>query len=107
MVLDYSTDELIAVIKRVLDGEKGRTVSLDTKIPYHTLMKWVTQRKHGIVRTLRRRASSLRLTPEAEAHLFGWIIGPQHVGHPAWRHEIIYKASIISAQTTGETVGGG
>jgi hypothetical protein len=107
MPLSYTNDALNAAVQRVLSGERGRAVSSAMKIPYRTLMKWVAQGKLGIARVPRRRGPAPLLPEDAESHLVDWVIGRQHVGHPASRHEIIYKAGTISALTTGQTVGSG
>lgn len=87
----------------LLDCEMVQDASLDTKIAFRMEMKWIVQGKHRIVRTSRTVGSA---SIEAKDHLLDCVIGCFHVGHPVRRQNIILKANIISAQTTGQTSGG-
>ncbi|KAG6587025.1 uncharacterized protein IUM83_02774 [Phytophthora cinnamomi] len=89
---DYTKSKLNSAVERVVAGEKAKTVSMSTKIPFRTLIKWVGKRKKGESMESQRRGPQPRLTAEAEQNLCEWIMGRQLIGKPAKRGEIIVKA---------------
>ncbi|KAG6616258.1 uncharacterized protein IUM83_03570 [Phytophthora cinnamomi] len=104
---DYTKSKLNSAVERVVAGEKAKAVSVSTKIPYRTLIKWVGKCKKGESMESQRRGPQPRLTAEAEQNLCEWIMGRQLIGKPAKRGEIIAKASTIAEMTTGTGVGSG
>ncbi|KAF0716023.1 hypothetical protein AaE_011206, partial [Aphanomyces astaci] len=91
----YSLEELQQAVQHVVDGENGRTVSKQSRIPYSTLMKAVLRDKAGIITQAKRRGPPTALPKSCEDDIVAWVCGMQHEGHPVDRHTIMVKATQV------------
>ncbi|KAG1698208.1 hypothetical protein DVH05_015198 [Phytophthora capsici] len=73
----YSTDTKTAIVAKILSSATVSDVAAQTKIPERTIRKWVPKSKVP------------HMPPEAERHLFEWVVGRHIVGYPVDRTVIL------------------
>ncbi|KAE8986737.1 hypothetical protein PR003_g23986 [Phytophthora rubi] len=100
----YSTELKEDVVAQVQAGASAAAVSRSSGVLPRTILKWVASAKQGKSLEPARPGPKTLLPPEAESHIYDWMVGRQLTGFPADRRQILRKAKEVALLVCAQNV---